>query len=527
MIPKSAIRAFLKRKTDTHLWVKDLKRKELLAELDALMPRPYIPKETWLHQLACFLLGVAYPRFSFWLDMGTGKTFLTLLLLAYWRKCGKLRRALVFVISDKAFSAWEKPFKRFNIPLSYVTLEGSSEEKWRALDEFEDGVVIVTYPGAVAMIHERKKGKRKKKYVIDDKKLKRMMHRVDALVMDESTRAGGRDSLTNSMCIKIARKVDIVYALAGRPFGRDPTLLWVQQYIVDLGETLGETLGLFRKVFFTEKDSYWGGPYSKEYTFNKKMKGELSRVLQHRSVTYAADECIEMPKVVPIVEELSFPGEAQSYYKKVVAAIRASRGNLRETESAFIRLRQLSSGFLGMKDDETGERTELAFDHNPKLDWTLDKIESLPEGRKVVVFYEFTWSGRRIVEELKARKIKCIWLWAGTKNSRKELERFFDDEECVVAVAQNKVAAYSIDGLQDVANYGIFYESPVSPIDREQAERRLARAGQKRRVFLYDPIVRGSSDARILAFHKEGNDLMKALLREPTLAFDEKEARFG
>jgi hypothetical protein len=98
------------------------------------------------------------------------------------------------------------------------------------------------------------------------------------------------------------------------------------------------------------------------------------------------------------------------------------------------------------------------------------------------------------------------------------MERFLSEPKCHPAVINHKIGAYSLDGLQHVSNYTIFYESPVSPIDREQAEHRLVRDGQERRVFQYDLIVRGSVDARILAFHAEGEDMFNALLRDPERA---------
>jgi len=185
-------------------------------------------------------------------------------------------------------------------------------------------------------------------------------------------------------------------------------------------------------------------------------------------------------------------------------------------------MRQISSGFVGFKNDESGEKAEVAFDENPKLERLLELLEELPEGHKAVVFYDFTFSGRTIVEQITAKlKRKPIWLWSGTKDSAKALNRFFTDESCTEAVINNRVGAYSLDGLQDVANYSFFYESPVPVIDREQAERRLIREGQKRTVFQYDLLLRNSVDARIRTFHKEGQDLFDALLRNParTLGF--------
>jgi SNF2 family DNA or RNA helicase len=513
MIPAGAIDAYLNRELDDHLWVKKLTHKELDKALAELEPAPFLYPELRLHQKASILLGIAYPQFAFWLDMGSGKTLITLELLQFWYETGVIEKALVFVTSDKAYPTWENQVKFFNIQMPYTTLEGSSEEKWRSFDQAPNGLIFVTYPGAVAMCSKRVGGKRKGKLQLDPTLIKRFTKGVGALVMDESTKAGHHTSLTHKLCGRIRRKVDICYALAGRPFGRDPTLLWAQQYLVDQGETLGETLGLFREAFFSSSENRWSG--FPEYTFKKSMQPELSRLLQHRSITYSAEECIDLPKHQVLIEEVHLPDEAEAYYKKVKDQVIAAKGNLREMKNAFVRMRQLSSGFMGFKDDDTGEKAEIEFADNPKLDRLMELIEGLPDGRKAVVFYEFTWSGRKIFEQAKAMKLKPIWLWSGTKDSRGEIKRFMENDDCTVAVVNNRVGAYSLDGMQ-IANYCFFYESPVSVIDREQAERRVRRQGQTRKVFQYDLVVSGTMDKKILAFHREGEDLFNALLKDPS-----------
>jgi SNF2 family DNA or RNA helicase len=152
----------------------------------------------------------------------------------------------------------------------------------------------------------------------------------------------------------------------------------------------------------------------------------------------------------------------------------------------------------------------------------LELIGELRDDRKAVVFYDYTWSAKQITSSLSfLLDIKHIWLWSGTKNPRKQLHRFMTDPDCRVALINNKVGAFSLDGLQEVANYLFFYESPVGVIEREQAERRVRRQGQKRKVFQYDLIVPGSVDDRILDFHKEGRDLMATIRKDPTVLLKE------
>ena len=526
MIPAAALKQYLARELDSHLWVKKLSLKEVNAAIRDLRPRPDLYSGLRIHQRVCFMLGVAYPGFGFWLDMGTGKTLLALELMRYWHQVGKIKRALVFVTSDKAFPTWERQVAEFEIGLPYISLEGSSEQKWAQLAEFDEGLVFVTYPGATAMVSRKvpARGKGKKmKMELDPKKVAALARWANAIVIDESTKVGNHQSLTYKLLDKLRGYTDICYALAGRPFGRDPTMLWSQYDLIDEGETLGETLGLFRAAFFVEKKIHWDKTgRAREYKFEDKKRPVLSKMLQHRSITYGAEECIDLPALVPVIEELSFSSEAETYYELVVKKIIASKGNLKEMKNAFIRMRQCSSGFVGMVDDETGEKAEIEFVENPKLDWTLEKADALPDGRKMVIFYEYTWSGRRLTEELTKLGLNPIWLWSGTKDSRAELKRFDEDPTCLTAVINHKVGAYSLDGLQRVANYLVFYESPVSVIDREQAERRLRRDGQSYKVFQYDPVVRGSVDRKILQFHAEGEELMTALLRDPEKVLGDK-----
>lgn len=518
MIPKANVNEFLDQKRDSHVWMKRLTHRQLDEAIAKITPKPNLYPKMRLHQKVCFLLGVAYRAFGYWLDMGTGKTLLSLQLIQYFYDIGLIKRWVVFVLSDTAYDTWERQIKEYKITVPYLFLEDSSEHRWRQLEEFENGIVIVAYPSAVAMTTawEKVKGKKKGRWVLHDKLVRHFSKHADGIIMDESTRAGHYDSLTHRLIERLCKTSQARFALAGLPFGRDPTLLWGQHKLIDGGESLGETLGIFREAFFSaEQNKFSTNKYAKDFKFKKTMKGTLSKLAQHRSITYATDECIDLPKLIPIIEGVKFSKEAYDYYKNAVKQLIAAKGNFREMKNAFLRMRQLSSGFIGFKDDETGVKAEIEFPINPKLDLLLELLEDLPAGRKAVVFYDFTFSGRLMHQKLTELKFDPIWLWSGTKDSRREIGRYLDTDKPRVAILQNQLGAFSLDGLQKVANYTFFYESPVPVITRKQAERRLLRDGQDHTVFQYDLIMRNSADEKILAFHKEGHDLFKAVLRNP------------
>ena len=507
MIPQAAIKQFLNQPRDDHRWLKELKHKEVDRLLDELDPPPKFWHKLGLHQKVGLYLGIKYGVFAYWYDMGTGKTLMSLELLQYWWDCGLLRRALVFVTSDKAFPTWERQTVQYQMTMPFTSLdESSSERKWEILERAGDGLIFLTYPGTLAMV---KSGKQE----LSPKLIKHLLTDVDAVVWDESTKCANTQSLTYKLCLQVSRAAEFRYALAGMPFGRDPTPLWPQMKLVDGGKTLGKHKGLFREAFFTAKDSHWS-EYGKDYKFKPKLKPRLNEIIQHRSLTYSADECIDVPKVRHLIEEVRLPESTREYYRKVVEDIIEAKGSLRAMKNAFLRMRQMSSGFMGLKDDETGERAEIEFEQNPKLERLLELVDTLPEGKKALVFYEYTYSGRLITAELKAMKIKPVWLWSGTKNAKESINQFIDDEDTTVAVINNKVGAYSLDGLQ-VANYEFQYETALSVIDRSQAEKRIARQGQKHKCFVYDLVVKDTVDMKILQFHKDGRDLFKAILADP------------
>jgi SNF2 family DNA or RNA helicase len=202
----------------------------------------------------------------------------------------------------------------------------------------------------------------------------------------------------------------------------------------------------------------------------------------------------------------------QAYYRRVVDELLESRQDLRETEQAFIKMRQIASGFLNFVDRE-GNKVQMDFKSNPKMEALMELIGEMPTTSKAIVFYEFTHSGERICEELKKKKIKHGWLWSGTKNWPEIKEAFDTDPTFKVLVIQHRKGSMGLN-LQ-AGDYDFFYESPISPLDREEAERRNWRTGQKKHVMSYDIVVRDSVEELILGYHKEGNNIFEALISKP------------
>lgn len=509
IISKRAIKKFLARsRRDFRPWL-NLSEKRLEKLVQTLPIQPPIWSKLRRVQKCCLIIGARTKRFAFFNDTGTGKTYLAIALAQYFRKLGLVKQVLVLVPNRINRTEWGLEIEKLSPETSFCILTGSTRHKWQQLAESRDLLVIDTYPGIVRMLtrKEQKKRSKKMRLVPDRKAVEKFAKQFQGLITDEGTVLGNFHSLPFRICRKLLKTTPFFCNLTATPFGRDPSLLWSQMYLVDNGHSLGETVGLFRAAFYREQMTPWGGI---DFIFRKRKKPLLRELISHASISFPANKA-DLPRVVPIRKEVSLPEDAETYYEKAKAKLIASHGNYKEMKNAFLRMRQISSGFVGYEDDETGARAQFEFDENPKMEMLLSVCQSIDPKYKSIIFYEFTYSGLRIVKELEKLDIGCTILYGGTKDVEKPRRTFNNDPSVQFLILQNQ---FGIGLNLQVAKYGLFYESPVSAIKRKQCNRRVERQySEHERVFLYDFLTRGTVDSQILDFHKEGEDLFQALLR--------------
>lgn len=513
MIPKASVRKFIERKRHDFRPYKKLTH----AQCDAVVAQFPIKPPIWgrlrLHQKICFIIGVQEKRFGFWLDLGMGKTYLSVALLRYFRKLGVSKRNLFLVPRKVNKFEIAADIRERSPTTSVLVLTGSSKNKWHQLTfSGKETIVIETYAGLVRMVCElvvpkRGKGKRKRLQPVP-RLIKALIQEFKGIVLDESTLVQNKRALAWRVCKQIAKNAELVFTLTGTPFGRDPKMLWGQFHLIDNGHTLGETLGLFREALYSKSENAFG---FYDYTFKKQNRKLLNRFAAAKAIRFKADEG-DLPKEVSIVKHVSLGSDARAYYEKAKQAIIAAHGNYQEQKNAFLRMRQISSGFLGYKDDETGERAQYVFPQNPKLELLLSQVEVVCEESKLVVFHEYIKSGDMIAAALDKMGVGHLRLYGGTKDHDAVMEQFYRDERYRVMLVNNSIGAYGLNRLR-VAQYGTYYESPVSPIIREQTKRRVRRQGSTHeRVFITDLVVRGTVDQQILDALADGRDLFASIV---------------
>jgi SNF2 family DNA or RNA helicase len=501
-IKKSALDNFLKRSLASYEWLKGQSPKSIHKAYENINPKPGLVTPLYNHQKTCVAIGAYRSKFLFLTDMGTGKTLIVLAVFSHHKKAGSARRCLVFVPNVANVEGWALETATHAPHLSFVAVDGTSNEKWEKVTG-EGDIFVANYRGFLTMVCKKSQGKDgKSAYAPDKVKLDKLSELFDFIVFDESQKIKNRNSLTFRVLDRLSRNAKFRYALTGTPFGRDPQDLWAQFYAIDRGDSLGPTLTFFREVFFIKKKNYWGGF---KYDFNKKLENDLLRMMQNNSIRYAIEDCMDMPDKIYVQRTIPMPQVNYDYYNSFIKLMKENKGDITEVRNMFIKTRQVCSGFI--KED----KLIVDLPHNPKLEELLLLIEEMPLASKMVVFYDFIHTGKLISDALKKIKVKHARLYGGTKNPGEQIRIFMTNKDCRIFLVNNQSGSSGLN-LQ-VANYMCFYESPVSPIVREQAERRIYRPGQNsNKVFYYDLCIDKSVDQRILGFIKEGRDFFEALV---------------
>ena len=518
MINKKVVEQYLSRIMDNHDWVKKLDKRELLRSCVPEMNA--IPGFTslWTHQLVCYLLVTTRERFMLHIDMGGGKTSISLFSILNRKLKGEKTKAIVFVPYLTAVDTWIEECKLRTPQLKLVPLLGTTIENLRLLEEGDGDVFVICYASSVAMLADVDQGPRakKRKWTIDPKFTRKVFAGFDTIVMDEIHKCSNTQSLTYRMCRAISNECRYGIGLSGTPFGKDLEDLWSQFYLVDFGETLGPTKGLFQEAFFIKSLNYF--TKFPEYKFDKSKLPLLKKVIKHNSIHYAADEMSDLPTKRYIKRKIALPTAMEDYVSiaaaKFIAAIRSNDGNrYRLAEASYNQLRQLASGFMTV-DGANDEKIKVAFDNNPKLDLLEEYVDGLPDGCKMVVFHHFIYTNHLISERLTKLKIKHARIWSGQRDVIAELKRFREDPRCTVLVLNDQSGSSSLN-LQH-ANYMFFFEEPDSPINRQQGEARIWRAGQTKPVYYIDPFMEGTVDERIFYSNTQSKKLLDSLLKGET-----------
>lgn len=400
-------------------------------------------------------------------DMGLGKTIQILALIALERQRERLTSPVLVVAPTSLTTNWSAEAQKFAPDLKVLILQGPArKEKFPAIAEHD--VVLTTYP-LIARDRE----------VL----LTRDWH---IAVLDEAQTIKNPDAATTRWLrdIKAAHR----FCLTGTPMENHLGELWSIMSFANPGY-LGDKAAFSRQ---------WRTPIEK--------RGDKIRAaaLAQRAKPFLlrrtkAEVATELPPKSEIVEAIVLEGPQRDLYdsirlsmsRKVREAI-AQRGLAKShivVLEALLRMRQACCDPALLKLRDGVERPSA------KLDRLIEMVaELLSEGRKIIVFCQFTSMLDLIRRRFEADGLRYSLLTGDTKNRKTAIEAFQNGAAELFLVS---LKAGGVGPNLTAADTVIIFDPWWNPAVEEQAIDRAYRIGQGKAVFVYRLVVAGTIEEKM------------------------------
>ncbi len=418
-------------------------------------------------------------------DMGLGKTAQALAHLLLEKQSGRMDKPSLVVLPTSLIFNWKRETERFAPQLKLLSLHGKERaEHFPTIPEHD--VVITTYP----LLWR------------DEKALAE--HEYHLLILDEAQTVKN----VSSQAAQVVRKLNARHrlCLTGTPLENHLGELWAQFDFL-LPGLLGDAKQ------FTKT---WRTPIEKQG--NKLRRDLLARrvkpfILRRRK----EDVAQELPPKTFIIRTVELEGGQRDLYETVRTAMDqrvreeiAAKGFARShiiILDALLKLRQVCCDPRLLKLTAAKKVKERA-----KLDMLMEMLpELVSEGRRILVFSQFTSMLELIESDLANEKLDYVKLTGDTQN-REEVVRRFQDGEVPIFLISLKAGGVGLN--LTAADTVIHYDPWWNPAVENQATDRAHRLGQTKNVFVYKLVVAGSIEEKILALQEKKAELAASILSE-------------
>ena len=416
-------------------------------------------------------------------DMGLGKTVQTLAHILLEKEAGRLTAPALVVAPTSLMANWQAEAARFAPGLRVLLLHGA--ERARRFDEIgQHDLVLTTYallPRDEALLRAR---------------------RFHLLILDEAQYIKNAAKAAQTAALLPARHR---LCLTGTPLENHLGELWSQFHFLMPG-LLGDEKS-FNTEFRTPIEKH--GDASRNAFLVRRVKPFLLRRTKEEVAK-------ELPPKTEIVREVELAGAQRDLYETVRLAMDekvreaiASKGLARSQIvilDALLKLRQVCCDPRLVK--LAGHDTRGA--PSAKLDELMEMLaELLDEGRKILVFSQFTSMLALIEAELQQRAIAYALLTGDTKDRAGQVAAFQQGEVPLFLIS---LKAGGVGLNLTAADTVIHYDPWWNPAVENQATDRAHRIGQDKPVFVYKLIAKGTLEEKIQELQRKKAELADAVL---------------
>lgn len=429
------------------------------------------------------------PESALFLDMGLGKTVISLSAICDLFLQYKVRKVLVVAPLRVANTVWKQEASKWihTSWLNVTIVTGTKRNREKALAE-NSHIYVINYDIL--------------KWLCEfyDYKLP-----FDMLVLDELTKVKSHTSLRFKALKKARYVFKYILGLTGTPISNGYTDLWGEMYMIDGGKRLSAYISYYREAFFY-KTRIGASEHALEYVLRDGAADTINNRIADICLSMKASDYLNLPPLIEIDEYVDLTPEIFKQYKKF------ERDKIVEFHNEKIQVdsaAQLSKKLLQWTNgacyyDEFGkEHVEI---HHEKIERLLTLIEKA-NGEPMLVAYQFKHDIERIMYY-----VKSVYpdLEVRRCNSDKDIEDW-NNKKINVFLAHPQSAGYGLN-LQFGGSIIVWFGLTWSLEEYLQFIGRIHRQGITVPVRMYRILARNTYDEIVRAALVEKDEVQNKLL---------------
>lgn len=437
------------------------------------------------YQEYCHKAIIEKPYIGLWLDMGLGKTVITLTALQdlkfnYWA----VNKVLIIAPKKVAEDTWQKEAQKWEHlrGLRVVGVLGSATQRESALAQNADVYVI---------------NRENTQWIVDYFSVR---WPFDTVVLDESSSFKNHQAKRFRALRTVRPKINRLIELTGTPNPHGLMDLWSQIYLLDGGQRLGRTISVYREAFFipdkrnrTTIFSYAPKEGSEEY---------IHKAISDICISMKSSDYLDLPDLIYEDIPVVLDPPARRAYQRMErdAVLEVDEDTITATNAAALsgKLLQLCNGAVYDED-----RNVIPV-HDCKLEALIETVEQL-NGQHAIICYQFVHDKDRLLAALSKTGLRV--------RVYKDLHDKDDWNAGLIDLLLIHPAScgYGLN-LQEGGHHIIWFGLTWNLEEYQQANKRLHRQGQPCPVIIHHLIVKGGRDEDVIRSLASKDDVQESLL---------------
>lgn len=439
----------------------------------------FIPHE---YQQYCVDKLIETPNIGLFLDMGLGKTVITLTALhelKYHRFC--IKKTLIIAPKKVAEATWRKEAAKWShlIVLRFSTVLGSRAERIAALEKTAD-IYVINRDNTDWLV----------KYYTEPHSGREWP--FDVVVLDESSSFKNPKAVRFKALKAMRPKIGRLIELTGTPAPHGLTDLWSQVFLLDGGKRLGRTISTYRDIYFVpdKRNARTIWSYKPREGADEVIYDSISDIC----LSMKAKDYLTLPDCVYEEIPVVLDAKAKAAYDRLErdTLLQVEDGTWITAGTAGVLTGKLLQLCDGAVYDEDGKARVI---HDCKIEAFKETIEQL-NGQHALVFYNFQHDRTRLLEALegfqKGENGLRVRVYGGPED-----EEDWNTGKIDVLLAHPASCAYGLN-LQAGGHHIIWFGLTWSLEQYQQANKRLHRQGQELPVIVHHLIVQGGVDEDVM-----------------------------